>query len=62
MWKFIGNILKNNSNKESSITELKIGNKNITDQNVITKEFNTYFANIGKNLASQINSNDSPES
>ena len=37
MWKFIGNILKNNSNKVSSITELKIRNTNITNQNSITK-------------------------
>ena len=54
MWKVFGSIL--NNKKSKPINKIKINNKELTDQNVITDEFNKYFSTIGAKLAKNFNS------
>ena len=54
LWKVFGSIL--NNKKSTSINKIKVNNKEITDQNVITEEFNKYFSTIGAKLAENFNS------
>ena len=49
-----GSIL--NNKKSKSINKIKVNNNELTDQNVITKEFNKYFSTIGAKLAENFNS------
>ena len=54
LWKVFGSIL--NNKKSKPINKIKINNKELTDQNVITDEFNKYFSTIGAKLAENFNS------
>ena len=55
LWKVFGSIL-NNKKKSKSINKIKVNNIELTDQNVITEEFNKYFSTIGAKLAENFNS------
>jgi len=55
LWKVFGSIL-NNKKKSKSINRIKVNNIELTDQNVITEEFNKYFSTIGAKLAENFNS------
>ena len=50
-----GSIL-NNKKKSKSINKIKVNNRELTDQNVITEEFNKYFITIGAKLAENFQS------
>ena len=52
-----GKILKKNNNKQK-ISKIKSGNEIITNPTRITEYFNTFFTNIGKNLAESIDNED----
>ena len=61
MWKTI-NKLTNKSSKTTIITEIKHENQSVTDASSISNTFNTYFNEIGINLASNVKqSSNSPE-
>jgi len=53
-WKIIGGILNKTKRKKNFPHFFKDGENKIYDKNVITNKFNTFFANIGNNLSSQI--------
>jgi hypothetical protein len=53
MWKTI-NKLTNKNSKTTIITEVKHESQSVTDVSSITNAFNTYFNEIGINLASNI--------
>ena len=55
LWKVFGSIL-NNKKKSKSINKIKVNNRELTDQNVITEEFNKYFITIGAKLAENFQS------
>ena len=52
-WKILNQVIKR-SKRNSVIGEIIDNNRNITDKHVIANKFNTYFTNIGSNLASKI--------
>ena len=58
LWKVFGSIL-NNKKKSKPINKIKVNNIEVTDQNVITEEFNKYFSTIGAKLAENFNSENS---
>ena len=52
-WKIINHII--NRSKWTNISDAIIDNsRDITDKHIIANKFNSYFANIGSNLASKI--------
>ena len=53
-WATINETLNKNKNKNDFPPEYIINNKSITDSTEIANHFNNYFANIGLNLASNI--------
>ena len=53
--KVFGSIL-NNKKKSKSINKIKVNNRELSDQNKITDEFNKYFSTIGAKLAENFNS------
>ena len=55
LWKVFGSIL-NNKKKSKSINKIKVNNRELSDQNKITDEFNKYFSTIGAKLAENFNS------
>ena len=52
-WKSINNLL-GKQNKHSKVNELKLGENVLNNPNDIAEGFNSYFSNIGPDLASQI--------
>ena len=54
-WKHINQLLNRTNNSKSS-KSFNISNQPVTDLRTIANEFNTYFANIGTNIASNIQS------
>ena len=52
-WKIINGAL-NNKKKSSNITKIKTNNTITDDNNIIAKEFNSYFSQVGNNLASKV--------
>ena len=58
LWKVFGSIL-DNKKKSKPINKIKVNNIEVTDQNVITEEFNKYFSTIGAKLAENFNSENS---
>ena len=54
-WKSINSLL-GRQNKPTVINELRVGENNFTNHEDIAEGFNEYFANIGPNLASNIDS------
>ena len=57
LWKIFGKILKKSKNKQN-ITKIKHDNEMITNPTQITDSFNTFFTNIGQNLADSIDNED----
>ena len=53
-WQVISQILNSKSNRDQYIKKLKVNNKVIDDANEISDEFNKYFTEIGKKLASKM--------
>jgi hypothetical protein len=52
MWSLI-NSLTGKNKKSTSITEITVNNKNITDSKLSAESFSEYFVNIGPKLASE---------
>jgi len=52
-WKVINNAL-NKTKKSTLIPFLKIDDNNIDDPNIMAESFNSYFSQIGENLARNI--------
>ena len=56
-WRYINEIM--NQNTKNNFPDVFVNNgKLINDKDTIANEFNAYFANIGKQLASSMNNND----
>ena len=58
-WKVINNAL-NKTKKSTLIPHLKIDDNNIDDPNIMAESFNSYFSQIGENLARSIPDNNKP--
>ena len=62
MWNTVNKLINKNS-KTTNITELKINDETISKPQDIAEAFNTFFCEVGRNLAKNLpNSNISPES
>jgi hypothetical protein len=57
-WKIIGNLIKQKSKNQMSPTRIVHGGKTHTNQNDIAELFNSYFINVGSNLAKKFPTND----
>ena len=55
-WKLINSLLRKNR-KSNNVPQLKIDDITISDDNLIAESLNDFFVNIGKELASVIESN-----
>ena len=53
-WRIINNILKPNHTNNNNIKKLIINDKTYEDNKEISNEFNTFFTNIGKNIAESL--------
>jgi len=53
-WKTIKEIINSSPDKVNMPKQFKVNNTLVTNKQVIANEFNTFFTNIGKNLASSI--------
>jgi hypothetical protein len=53
-WKVLNRIIARKSNDNSNISEITYNNQTLTDKNDIVDKFNTFFANVGPDLASKI--------
>ena len=58
-WKVINNAL-NKTKKSTLIPFLKIDDNNIDDPNIMAESFNSYFSQIGENLARNIPDTNKP--
>ena len=54
-WKSINEVLSKKGNKNTSPTSLNVNGNEITNTSEITNMFNTFFTNIGNELANKIN-------
>lgn len=54
-WRIMKEIIGKTKEKSNSLPQvIKVNGKNIYDQNVVAKEFNKFFINVGPNLAKKI--------
>ena len=54
-WKSINEVLSKKGNKNTSPTSLNVNGNEITNTSEIASMFNTFFTNIGNELANKIN-------
>ena len=59
LWKTFGSILNNKKSNKKNINHIIVNEKSITEENLITEEFNNFFVNISKDLADKFK-NDQP--
>ena len=56
-WNLINELNSRNYRNTTNIKEVKIGNQVLSLPNQIAEAFNTYFSNVGNNLADEVPSN-----